>query len=338
MKWHSPPNNIIISRTDSIGDVVLTLPVAAAIKKKFPAIKIAFLGKAYTRPVIEACRYIDEFIELDDFMKKEMTIAGKKPEAILHVFPVKKIAFRAKKLGIPMRIGTTNRIYHWAACNKLVKLSRKKSGLHEAQLNLKLLRGLGIDDSSSLDEIGHSFGLEKIRPLEKRFSGLLEQEKYNLILHPKSQGSAREWGMPNFISLIHLLGKSPINIFISGTEKERVLLQPLFDAVGGQVKDITGLMSLDEFISFIQHADGLVANSTGPLHIAAALGKDAMGIYPPIRPMHPGRWAPLGPNAKVFVLNKFCEDCRKKNTCACMSSVKPEWIADALRQSALKLQ
>ncbi len=40
------PVNIIISRTDSIGDVVLTLPVAAVLKKYFPEIKIGFMGKA----------------------------------------------------------------------------------------------------------------------------------------------------------------------------------------------------------------------------------------------------------------------------------------------------
>ncbi|RYG01290.1 MAG: glycosyl transferase family 9, partial [Chitinophagaceae bacterium] len=42
------PENIIISRTDSIGDVVLTLPMAKIIKQQFPDCRIAFLGKEYT--------------------------------------------------------------------------------------------------------------------------------------------------------------------------------------------------------------------------------------------------------------------------------------------------
>lgn len=64
-------------------------------------------------------------------------------------------------------------------------------------------------------------------------------------------------------------------------------------------------MNLKQFISFIAAADGLIAASTGPLHIAAALGKVALGIYPPIKPMHPpGRWAPLGKNASYLVLEK----------------------------------
>src|SRR5665647_834862 len=105
------PLNIIISRTDSIGDVVLTLPVAKFLKDFFPGIKIGFLGKSYTRPVIEACEYVDEFIQLEDFLNKPVTICGLSPQCILHVFPKRLIAKRAKKIKIPLRIGTTNRLY-----------------------------------------------------------------------------------------------------------------------------------------------------------------------------------------------------------------------------------
>ena len=75
------PQNIIISRTDSIGDVVLTLPVATVLKKQFPEMKIAFMGKSYTRPIIEACTSVDQFIDVDEFMSGMVTIAGLKPEA-----------------------------------------------------------------------------------------------------------------------------------------------------------------------------------------------------------------------------------------------------------------
>lgn len=329
------PRNIIISRTDSIGDVVLTLPLAKMLKEQFPAIQIGFMGKAYTRPVIAACSYVDVFINADDFMQQEVTINGAKPEAILHVFPVAAIAKRAKQLGIPLRIGTTNRLYHWTTCNKLVRLSRKNSDLHEAQLNLKLLSALGIDRPFSLPEIAASTGLERLQTLQPEYAALISKEKYNLILHPKSQGSAREWGNENFIRLIQSLDTARYNIFLSGTAKERELVQPIFTAAGNKVTDITGLMNLDQFIAFIAHCDGLVANSTGPLHIAAALGKDAMGIYPPMRPIHPGRWAPLGPKAQVFVLDKNCTDCKgNRQPCHCITEVQPAWIKAALDKAA----
>lgn len=323
--------NIIISRTDSIGDVILTLPLAKILKSNFPDLKIAFLGKNYTRPVIECCEYVDEFIELNDFFKNDVTIADKAPQAIIHVFPVNEIAHRAKALGIPLRIGTTNRLFHWTTCNKLVKLSRKKSNLHEAQLNIKLLSPFNIRTDYNVDELGNAFGFTHLQALDTSFRSFIHPAKKNIILHPKSQGSAREWGLDNFISLIKLLDKNHFNILISGTEKERSLLMPLFEAVGNAVVDITGRMNLSQFISFINHCDALVANSTGPLHIAAALGKHAFGIYPPIRPMHPGRWAPLGKNAHVFVMQKECIACKNDSTsCSCIKEITPQEITAAI--------
>ena len=330
-------NNIIISRTDSIGDVVLTLPVATVLKEYFPGLKIGFMGKASTRPVIEACKSVDEFIDANDFMSKKVTVLGEEPEAILHVLPVAAIAARAKKLKIPLRIGTTNRIYHWVTCNKLVNLSRKNSLLHEAQLNLKLLEPFGINHDFSLEETGQLFAMERIQPLSEKFVALIKKDKYNLILHPKSQGSAREWGTENFLQLIHSLDKNKYNIFISGTQKESELLKPLLDKAGNAVTNITGLMDLNQFIAFINHCDGIVANSTGPLHIAAASGKDALGIYPPMRPMHPERWAPLGNKAQVFVLQKDCTKCKNnKIACECILSIQPLTIKNALDKTALK--
>jgi ADP-heptose:LPS heptosyltransferase len=58
---------------------VLTLPVAKFLKDFFRGIKIEFPGKNYTMPVIEACKYVDEFIKLDDFLNKPVKICGASP-------------------------------------------------------------------------------------------------------------------------------------------------------------------------------------------------------------------------------------------------------------------
>ena len=305
--------------------------MAGVLKKYYPDIKIGFIGKSYTRPVIESCIHIDEFIDIDDFYNKDILIEGNKPDAIIHVFPLKSIAKRAYDLKIPLRIGTTNRIYHWTTCNKLIPLSRKKSSLHESQLNLKLLSVLGIKEEFSLPQIADYYGFNNIEPLSSQHYSLLDQSKFNLILHPKSQGSAREWGLDNFKLLINSLDKDKFKIFISGTTNERVLLKQLFEAVGSQVTDITGMMNLNQFISFIHQADGMVANSTGPLHIAASLGKFTIGLFPPMRPIHPGRWSPVGKNAMTFVVDKNCSDCKKNPLgCTCIQSIEVSEIKNKL--------
>ena len=327
-------SSFIISRTDAIGDVVLTLPLAGVLRSLYPQSTIFFLGRSYTEEVINACVHIDKFLNWNEWKSLPGTeaarlLAATGADTIIHVFPDKKIARLAQRAGIGERIGTTNRVYHWLTCNRLVKLSRRHSPYHEAQLNLQLLAPLGAKELYTLDEIGSYYGLTRLQPLPPAIAGLLDADRFNLVLHPKSRGSAREWGLDNFRRLIAALPPQRFKLFVTGTAAEGELLQPLLQEFPS-LTDLTGRLTLGELMSFLSRADGLVAASTGPLHLAAALGIAALGIYPPIRPMHPGRWAPIGPQAKVFVKPGECEACRKTGDCACMREVQPGLLADYL--------
>lgn len=333
-------NRIIISRTDSIGDVILTLPLAGMLKKKLPGAKLIFLGRAYTRDVIRCCEHIDEFLDWDELSVKpepEATeqLQSLRADMILHVFPRKEIARMAKKAGIPGRLGTTNRLYHWGNCNKLVRLSRKKSDLHEAQLNLRLAARITGEKNTSLREIPSLYGFRPAEPLEEKFRKLIDGDRKALILHPKSKGSAREWGLERFKSLAGMLPPEKYQIFISGTDHEEALMKDSGILEMENVTNLCGQMSLSQFIAFIAASYGLVAASTGPLHLAAALGIRAIGIYPPIRPMHPGRWAPIGEKAAWLVNDKACSDCREGGSCHCMEEIRPEAVKKLIEHGKL---
>jgi heptosyltransferase-3 len=308
--------------------------MAGLIKKNYPSCKIFFLGRTYTKDLIALSEFVDEFINYDEIEKlgtKSQIQFIKKfnADVFLHVFPKKKIATLAKNAKIPDRVGTTNRIYHWFTCNKLIKLSRKNSLLHEAQLNIKLLSFLNIETDLTLDKIHTYYGFTKIPILEEKYNALIDKAKFNLVLHPKSKGSAKEWPLSNFRQLIRLLPKDKFKIFISGTEHDATSMQEFLNESTGAV-NITGKLSLQQFIAFINACDGLIAASTGPLHIAAALNKKAIGLFSPKRPIHPGRWMPLGKDAHVVVFDKDCDKCLKKQDCDCITRIKPEQIVSLL--------
>lgn len=328
--------NLIISRTDSLGDVILTLPTAGLMKKLYPDIKIYFIGRSYTQPLIEACRFVDEFINWDEVSnypeaQQVEFFKSLKSDAIVHVFPDIKLAKVAYKSGIPIRIGTSHRYFHWLYCNKRLPIGRKKSDLHEAQLNLQLFSPLGAKKLYTLEEIPEFYDLSGTRPINGQFKEMLDSKRFNLILHPKSRGSAREWGLENFGELINLLPKDKFKIFVSGTNEDRKFLTPLLDKFKDDIVDLTGKMSLFDFISFIGHADGMVAASTGPLHIAAAMGKKAIGLYAPMRPIHPGRWSPIGLRSAHLVIDKQCKKCQKSLDCECIRMIKPQDVYNKLK-------
>lgn len=317
---------ILLSRTDSIGDVILTLPMAGVLKANFPDCQILFLGRTYTKSVIELSEHVDGFVNYDEILKRDRKaqiefIKDLNLDIFIHVFPVKEIAQLAKAAGVPKRAGTRNRLWHWFTCSHLIKLSRKNSELHEAQLNMKLLSFLKIEANIDLKVIQECYGFSRIKPLgNELFVNLLDKQRTKVILHPKSKGSAKEWGLANFSKLIEQLPKDKFQIFISGTKEDGVRLEN-FIKENPTAVDITGKLSLDEFISFINLCDVLVAASTGPLHIAAALGKKAIGLYSPMRPIHPGRWAPVGKDAHALVFDENCEKCKNKQDCNCIEKI-----------------
>jgi len=290
---------VIISRTDSLGDVLLTLPLAAYLKGHLPNLQVFFVGRHYTKPLIESAQHVDGFIDREWVLDGTANLDA---EAILFALPDKEVAIAAKKAGIKLRIGSAHRLVSWLYCNQRVWFSRKKSPLHEAQLNFKLLKPLGFNVLVPLNQIPF---LYQLKPQEHHLSGKiadLNPNQFHLIIHPKSKGSAREWPMTAYEKLAALLPPDTYRIYITGTTEEGKLIRrergEMFSFP--HVQDLTGHFSLGEFIYFISRVDGLLACSTGPLHIAAALGKLALGLYPSKRPMHPGRWAPLGEKASFI--------------------------------------
>lgn len=289
---------IIINRTDNVGDVILTLPMAKAIKDHFPDTEVLFLGKPYTLPLISRNLYIDEYLNWEEIRKDPKNLRDTGADLIIHVFNNREVAELAKKAGIKYRLGTSHRIYNIWTCNRFVHFGRSKSDLHEAQLNLKMLSPLGIRKQYSREEVGGMYGWKDHKPDRTRFTDWLVPEKFNLIIHMKSFGNAKEWKSENFLQLAGSLDPDQFNILLTGTDKEgEMIRQEVPDIFKLEhTTDVTGKFNIDDFFDFVQCVDGLLACSTGPLHIAAATGVRTLGLYPSARPKHAGRWGPLGPH------------------------------------------
>lgn len=297
--------NILISRTDAIGDVTLTLPMCGCLRTLLPGAKISFLGRTYTEPVIASSNAIDEFLNYDEIRKlcdseQADVLRSKAFDVILHVFPNKHVAALAKKAAIPVRIGTLNRAFHWFTCNKLIRLSRRDSHLHEAQLNMIFLKFFGLKKIPGLKELPKFYHFKQPAVLPEVIARTLDTRKFKLIIHPKSHGSGREWDLKNFEQLIRLLPDRDFQIYITGSEKEQEEINRWTSRLPDHVIDLSGRLTLSELIGFISNADGLIAASTGPLHLAALTGIHCLGLFPSGRAIDARRWGPIGLKAEYL--------------------------------------
>lgn len=326
----------LISRTDSIGDVVLTLPLCGWLKRHVPGVRIVFLGKTYTQAIIESCPDVDVFLNWEELRaqtpaRQVAILRQHQVEVAVHVFPRKDIAWLCKRAGIRHRIGTRNRWFHWLTCNHLVALSRRHSPLHESQLNLALLRPLGLKQLPDLAAVAAYLHLAPAAPLPAALQARFKPGLPHIILHPKSQGSGREWELEKYGLLARRLHAQGYQVFVSGTAQERTLMKDWLEQNESFITDITGQLTLPEFVGFIGACQGLVAASTGPLHVAAALGIHALGLFPPIKPLHPGRWAPIGPKAEYLVIHKDCQQCQyDPAACQCIRQLSVEAVCQRI--------
>jgi len=312
---------------------MLTLPICAWLKERFPKVEIIFLGKGYTQAIVNAYSKVDKYVDWNDYLNihkadKIRNFRALEADAIIHVFPDKKIASLAKKAKVPVRVGTSHRAYHLLTCTHRVNFTRKNSNLHEAQLNHELLRPFGLDNPPDLEQVIAStkfFSVSQVS-LPSDFASL----ENVTILHPKSQGSAKEWPIKKYMELALILAEKGEKVVFTGTENEGKTFRneiPTHE----NIMDSTGQFSLEELMFFISKAKNLVACSTGPLHIAAYCGVNTIGLYSPKRPIHPGRWQALGTNVNILVFDEKCPSCDAGKDCDCILEIGVEKVAFLMR-------
>ena len=318
-------HRIIVSRTDGIGDVMLTLPMCIWLRNSFPSATLVYLCKKYTSPVVLSFAPVNEILILEDLIALTQQERKKKLSAdiLIHVFPNKTIASWGLFAGIPHRIGTSHRWYHTFFCNHRPSFTRLHSPLHEAQLNFHLLKPLGlqeIPDFESINEVSAQF---------RSSNESIPAFSNYVILHPLSQGSAMEYPLERYEQLASELVKQGKTVLITGTSQERKRIEGRF-ANFPSVHNLMGELSLSQLVLLIQNAYALIACSTGPLHISGALNVKTIGLFSARKPIHPGRWKPLGTDSHALVFDADCVKCEKGEPCDCIQNINTTEILDCV--------
>ena len=169
----SNPKNILIVRTDRIGDVVLSLPLAGIIKNHFPDCKITYLIRDYTKDLLIDHKYVDSVIILEELKGNPLFFSNVKKiskynfdYAIISYsnFFIALVIFFS---GISKRIGTGFRWYSFLF-NKKVFVHRKYASKHEAEFNVDLLKELNIFEEISPSHVSFDLPLTDIDKTEAK--------------------------------------------------------------------------------------------------------------------------------------------------------------------------
>jgi len=339
------PQNILIVRTDRIGDVVLSIPMAEIVKRKYPHCKITYLVRDYTSVLLEGNSFIDEVIIADEqngdilFTKNLIKIKEKTFDTCIVLNPTFKIALMLFFARIKNRIGTGYRWYS-VLFNQKVFEHRKYGDKHELEYNINLLYKLGIHTSEIPEEI--HFHLEIDENSSEKIISILSEKGCNpgnkiAIIHPGSGGSSVDLPKEKLIELTKMLASlEKVSIIITGSKSEFELCKDF--EVSDSVINLSGQLNLSLLKSLINNAKVFISNSTGPLHIAAALGVHVIGFFPKILACSQKRWGPYTEKKSIFIPSIDCGNCTRKQCekLNCMNSIDIGKVFDETK-SVLKI-
>jgi heptosyltransferase III len=312
---------ILVIRPDHLGDLILSLPVAEVLKGSFPNTHIAYLAAQGPSGVGELTDYVDQWIIDTDELRRS---AGKlSAELSMHNFdlsielkPAWRTALAAARARIPIRIGTSRRFYSFLY-NTRVSVHRRGSGKHQTDLDLALLKPFGIDATGRQPNLSvtdcHKISARKL---------VGETIGRYIVLHAGSSGSAPNWPESNYWILAGLIQqKTDYKIVLTGQEIFRSPIDCI--NLGGR----TGTVS--ELAGVISEASVFISGSTGPLHLADALGINCLSFM--IR--HPDigieRWGPRRNIDNVMLPEMYCHH-KNLKLCNCLETISPEMVFDKL--------
>ncbi|MFZ2324371.1 MAG: glycosyltransferase family 9 protein [Ignavibacteriaceae bacterium] len=321
--------NILIVRTDRIGDVVLTLPLTVIIKKHYPECKVSFLVRDYTKDILANHPFVDETIILKEengrivFFDNLKQITSRHYDACIVVNPRFTIALILFLSGIKKRIGTGYRLYSFFFNQKVFE-HRKYAEKHEVEFNLSLLQKIGIKETASEENISYHLSIDN-KSLEYADQILINEKidskKPLVIIHPGSGGSSIDLPVEKFIQLTKKIIDDGFQVVITGNTKEMEICRRL--VLSNKVKNLAGKFNLVQLIALISRSTVFISNSTGPIHIAAALGKFTVGFYPKILSCSKERWAPYTNKKLIYNPELDCKNCNRKQCeqLNCMESI-----------------
>ena len=282
----------LIVRTDRVGDVLLTTPLNAAIRAADPKAHITWLVRPYTAPLLEHNPDVDQILldqggsiaPLVDVLKSNRF------DVAIVAYPRWRVVWTLYKAGIPMRIGPASKLYTLLLTHRIWQ-HRSDGKKHEADYNLELLAPLGIPFQRYPTRLILTED-EKHTAHRTLESHRISFHKPVVVLHPGSGGSSARWPLIHFMELGDRLQEMGCDVVITGgpgEDYQTIMIDqmrriPVFIAAGS--------VRLRELAALFSQVQLVVSNSTGPLHMAVALGIPTVSLYSAIPTCHPQRWGP----------------------------------------------
>lgn len=279
---------ILIVQTAFLGDVVLTLPLIEALHHRFPRSHIEVLTLPAHAPLLQGQPGVEAVVPYDKrgtqrgirgLLGMVHTVRSRSYDVVLSPHRSLRSAFLVACSRSRQRIGFTQWWTRWAFTTTV---PRPKVA-HEVERNLHLLAALSSESVGAprrLTLYVTSAARQKAEQYFARFG--VDQKAVVIGMIPGSQWGTKRWPATRFAALIeHLTVVSKVHCILFGAPQDRAIAEAITVGCRVPVLDLIGHTTLRELPAYMERCTVVVSNDTGPMHIAAALGKPIVALYGP---------------------------------------------------------
>lgn len=342
--------NILLIKMSSLGDILHTLPFAAALRKRYPRAKITWLVHPQFAGFVPDAPIIDEVLYFDKVKFNKLGIAGKlsyysEMKELLHskhfdlVIDMQglfKSAMMAAISGCSNRIGYCEMREGSGLVSKSIIGAHCKEHVIERYLDVARYLGAEIDEVEfPMPNLTKEWESVKAK---LSVAGWKANAEY-IVIVPGARWVTKEWPPEHYGELAKLLVDEGKYVVLAGGPDEKVKGAKIAElAQSDKVIDMTGGTTLRELAALIKGCSFYVSGDTGPLHFAAALKKPLVAMYGPTKA---DRTGPYGSNNSTIIMTPAkCVGCLKKH-CKdwhCMHDITPERVYQAYKEKVNSLE
>ena len=310
------PERILVIKLDHLGDVLLATPVFSNLRRAYPNAELHALTGTWSRVVLEKHPEVNKVIEYNSpFFSR----TGQ-PTPLRETFKLYR-QLRRQKYDLMVELRGDWRTV-WFAFLRLTprRLSRAAlqianrlglaqfSGTHETTRNLDVLRQAGVP--TPVQTAVFSVTAENKKWASDLLATYQIERRCPLIaIHPGSPIPLKRWMPERYAELADwLIAQKRAQILFVGVKDELPIVTEIQALMRGESINIAGKTTLTQLASILHTCTVFIGNDSGPMHLAAAVGTQTIGLY---GPGDPTRFGPAG---------EKCQTIRRKSDCPCLGT------------------
>ena len=333
------PRRILVIKLDHLGDVLLATPVFSNLRRAYPSAQLHGLVGEWGEVGLRSHPDVDKIIRYN----ARFFCRPGKPKPRYEVFTVLSLLRQQKyDLVIDLRGDwftalfalmkpTRYRLdYAWLQVANKLGLAQF-TGLHQFERNLDLLRMADIPTPCKLPTFHTTAADQKWADDFVQKSEIFPNRPL-IIMHPGSPISLKRWRTERFAAVADwLIKQKNAQILFVGTRDEVHIISTVQRQMRGKSINLAGETTVSQLAELLKRCHLFLGNDSGPMHVAAAVGTQTIGLY---GPGNPARFGPIGLNCHAVRRQLHCPPCMgtscKFGGEGCMKDIQVEHVIQAI--------